>query len=134
VRPTSRLGRAARAPQLGYLLAGGSSFLLDFLTLYLLHGVAEIDLAVATTIAYLVGLVVNFAANRYLVFSRAQPLGRAAFRYGLLVALNYAATLVIVTTLPQVGISYLLAKVLAVAATLVWNFVAYQRWVFAGTS
>lgn len=126
-----RLTSAAGSPQVGYVLAGGSSLLLDLSALYVLHGLLGVDLAVSTTVAYLVGLVTNFAINRYVVFSRVLPLGRSAFRYGLLVAVNYAATLIVVTVLAHVGVPYLVAKLVAVGATLIWNFVAYQRWVFA---
>jgi putative flippase GtrA len=115
----------------GYLVAGGLSLLLDVATLFVMHGLLHIPLVVAVSIAYLAGLLSNYSINRYWVFSGADSLGRSAFRYGLLVAFNYAATVLIVTGLTAAGFSYIVGKLIAVGGTLFWNFLAYKHWVFS---
>jgi putative flippase GtrA len=116
----------------GYLVAGGLSLLLDIATLFVMHGLMHIPLIVAVSIAYLVGLFSNYSINRYWVFSGGgESLGRSAFRYGLLVAFNYSATVVIVAGLTSAGFSYIVGKLIAVGGTLIWNYLAYKHWVFS---
>jgi putative flippase GtrA len=128
---TSGVRRAAGLAQVGYLLAGGVSLLLDVTTLFVLHGLLRTQLAVATTIAYVVGLLCNYWINRWWVFAGSQSHGRSALRYGLLVVFNYSATIVIVTSLTAAGLPYVIGKLIAVGGTLVWNFLAYRHWVFS---
>ena len=53
-----------------------------------------------------------------------------ALRYGSLVAANYVITLAVVTTAGHVGDRYLVAKVVVVAGSTLWNFLLYRHWVF----
>ncbi len=104
--------------------------LLDVVTLVALRSGLGVPLAVATTIAYGVGLVSNFCLNRYVVFSSSQSVATSGVRYLTLVLLNYVMTVLIVTGGATAGIPYLVGKGIAVALTLVWNFLAYRHWVF----
>jgi putative flippase GtrA len=107
---------------------------LDISTLFVLHGLLGVNLAVATSIAYVTGLVSNYLVNRRLVFSSEGPHARSAMRYGLLVLFNYLATIIIVTIATSAGIPYLIGKFVAVGGTLIWNFLAYRHWVFTSAS
>lgn len=120
-----------RSGPVGYVLAGGGSMLLDVGTLVLLRSGLGVPLAVATTVAYLVGFVANFLLNRYVVFSSSTTVVSSGLRYTALVAFNYAMTLAIVTGAAALGVPYLVGKGAAVALTLVWNYLAYKTWVFA---
>jgi putative flippase GtrA len=127
----SRIQSVTGLAVVGYLVAGGLSLLLDIATLFVMHGLLHIPLIVAVSIAYLVGLFSNYSINRYWVFSGGESLGRSAFRYGLLVAFNYSATVLIVAGLTSAGISYIVGKFIAVGGTLIWNYLAYKHWVFS---
>lgn len=129
-RFTARARRIVGSARVGYLLAGGVSLSLDLASLFCLHGLLGLPLVPSTTIAYLVGLSTNYGINRVWVFNGGDFLGRSAGRYGLLVAFNYAATIMVVSSLTHAGASYIVAKVVAIAATVVWNFLAYRHWVF----
>ena len=116
---------------LGYVGVGGATTLLDVATLALLHGIVGIPLWLATTVAYLAGLVSNYALNRLLVFQSRASVVASGTRYLTLVILNYVLTVALVTGLVAIGVHYLVAKTVAITLTLIWNFVAYRYWVFA---
>jgi putative flippase GtrA len=119
-----------RREQVGYVLSGGISIGLDMATLWLLHGPLDVALDVATSAGYVVGLAANFGLNRWAVFGTESALHRSAARYLVLVAFNYAVTLAGVLALAEAGLPYLVARGVLAAATVLWNFVAYRRWVF----
>jgi len=117
-----------------YLVVGGLSIVIDVGLLYVLHGIAGVRLAVATTVAFLVSLVFNFVCNRITMGGSAtEQLTRHAVRYGVLVVVNLCITVAVVTGAQHAGVSYLLAKLGVVAAATCWNFALYRRWVFAPT-
>lgn len=113
-----------------FIVVGGVSYAVDTGTLFALHGPLGAGLAVATTVAYLLALVVNFSLNRAFAFGGGRPVGAALVRYLVLCAGSYAATLAIVIGLSGLGLNYLLAKTAAVALTATVNFVVCRCWVF----
>jgi putative flippase GtrA len=115
-----------------YLVIGGGSVVIDVGLLYVLRSVIGVQLGIATAIAFLASLVFNFVCNRVaMAGGQTKQLGRHAYRYGLLVLANLGVTVAVVTGAAQIGVPYLVAKLLVVAAATVWNFVLYRRWVFA---
>jgi putative flippase GtrA len=55
---------------------------------------------------------------------------RQLVRYFVLLGINYLATLGIIAVAQRIGVGYQVGKVAAVAVTTVWNYLAYQLWVF----
>ncbi|HET6826026.1 MAG TPA: GtrA family protein [Amnibacterium sp.] len=124
-----------RALLVRYLLIGGGSVVIDVGLLYVLHSLVGVQLSIATTIAFLVSLAFNFVCNRLtMAGSEAKQLLRHVYRYGLLVVVNLAITVAVVTAAPRFGVPYVIAKLAVVAASTCWNFVLYRRWVFTGSS
>lgn len=121
-----------------YLLVGLLSYLTDAGSLWLLHGVLSVPLAVATTVAYAASFVVNFGLNRNVVFpdgrDRGRGISRQLVRYVILVVANYLATLAIVLGLADAGLNYLAAKTIAVVVIAIGNYFAYRYWVFAASA
>ncbi|MEP6696701.1 MAG: GtrA family protein [Pseudonocardiales bacterium] len=113
-----------------FLLVGMVSYLADAGTLALLHGGAHVPLLVATSVAFAVGLAVNYALNRILTFDSDALIRYELFRYLVLVLANYVVTLVLVGGLSAAGTPYLLAKTISTAVLAVVNFLAYRSWVF----
>jgi putative flippase GtrA len=95
-----------------------------------LHGVLGISLAIATSVAFLATLAVNFGLNKVFSFRSSGLIRPAIVRYLLLVLVNYGATLLIVTGLTAAGLSYVVAKTLATVLNAVLNYLAYRHWVF----
>lgn len=114
-----------------YVLVGGLSYVTDAGGLWLLHGVAGVPLAAATTVAYAASFAVNFGLNRRVVFPGGRGMGTQLFRYVILVVANYIATMVVVLGLTGAGLNYLAAKTVAVVVIAVANYFLYRHWVFA---
>jgi putative flippase GtrA len=113
-----------------YVGVGLLSLLVDAGTLWLLFNVFHRPLWLATTAGFWLSFVVNFAANKYFTFGVRTDGRRQFTRYAVLVVLNYAANLGIVTGLASLGFPPVVAKVVAVALLTGLNFVAYRAWVF----
>lgn len=118
---------------LKFLVVGVVSFAIDYGLLLILHDAFGVQLNVATTIAYLTGLVVNFTLNKVWTFSApkgARQSAKQAFQYGVLVVFNLLATNVIVSAAAAGGVGPELSKPLATAAIMILNYVVYQRIIF----
>ena len=113
-----------------FLIIGVLSFILDAGTLYVTHGVLKMWLPLATTLAYAVAFTVNFSLNRLWAFGSTAGVTGQATRYIVLTGVNYLITLLIVNGLAALGMSYLLAKVIATAVIAGINYIAYRNWVF----
>lgn len=116
-----------------YLVIGVLSVAVDVGLLVLLAELVRLPLALATAVAFLASVALNFALNRVLAGSGGL-LGGQAVRYGLLLTANLALTVVVVVSAEAAGVSYVLAKTLVVVASTMWNYVLYRRWVFARTA
>lgn len=121
---------AARHSATRFLAVGVLSYAFDLGVLAALHGGLGVPLALATTLAFLSTLALNFGLNKVFAFRSTALAGPAFVRYLVLVAVNYATTLIMVTGLAWLGLSYLLAKTLAVIVNAVLNYFAYRYWVF----
>jgi putative flippase GtrA len=113
-----------------FLIIGVLSFAVDAGTLFLTHGVLKVWLPLATTVAYGLSFVVNFGLNRWWAFGSTGALRGQAARYLALVGVNFVITLLMVNGIAALGVSYLLAKVMATAVIAGVNYVAYRNWIF----
>jgi len=85
-------------------------------------------------LAFAVAFGFNFTVSRSWTFEAAGKEGKThqqLFRYGVLVGVNLALTLVIVAGFAAIGVNFLIAKVVAGVINAVGNFLAYRHWVFA---
>lgn len=98
--------------------------------LVLLAEVVGLPLPVATATAFLASVGVNFGLNRLLAGGTGL-LGRQVQRYALLLAANLVLTVLVVSGAEALGLPYVLAKGAVVAASTLWNYLLYRRWVFA---
>ncbi|MBM7504151.1 GtrA family protein [Agromyces aurantiacus] len=114
-----------------YLLAGLLAFAVDFGLLFVLRDVLGWPTAWAAGVAFLVSFAFTYTIQRTLGFMSHAPHGRALVRYTILVAVNTVATAVIVSLIDQTAAGWAIGKVVATAATTVWNYFAYRWWVFA---
>lgn len=115
---------------LTYLVVGVAGFAVDFGLLLLFREVVGAPVWLAATIAFWGSLGVVFLTNKYVTFSAQGSGHRQLVRYFVLLGFNYLATLAVLYVAERVGLGYQLGKVVAVAMTTVWNYLAYQLWVF----
>lgn len=114
-----------------YLFVGGSTFIMDFLLLFVLHGTWHVNLAVATTVAYWVSIAYNFILNRWWTFNQRerQNLSQHALLYACIIGFNYLFTVTFVS-LASHHIYYGLAKIMAVAIQMSWTYYIYKHYIF----
>jgi putative flippase GtrA len=114
-----------------YIFVGGTTFILDFGLLVILHQRISINLAVATSIAYWLSIIYNFILNRQWTFSvgEKEKLRKHLSSYLILLGFNYLFTVVSVSLLSHI-MYFGLAKVLAVAAQVTWTYPIYKNVIF----
>lgn len=118
-----------------YLFVGGSTFVIDFSILFVLHGKASTSLSIATSIAYWTSLIYNFLLNRWWTFSAGEnkDLRKHLLLYAVLLSFNYIFTLAFVDVLSH-SINYLLAKAMAVIIQMSWTYFIYKNVIFVSES
>lgn len=112
-----------------FSVVGLASTAVDVGVLWVLMGAGWL-LPAANVASYVAGGAVNFALNRRVTFPDAHGafaarLGRFALVSVVGLALNTGVTALLA---PLLGVT--LAKLLATAASLVWNFLAQRAWTF----
>lgn len=114
-----------------YLFVGGTTFILDFTTLFILHAHFGINIAIATSIAYWLSVMYNFSLNRWWTFSKAeqQSMQKHAAMYGALLGANYLFTVIFVSVVSHF-IYFGLAKALAVTIQISWTYYLYKNYIF----
>lgn len=124
--------RRHRKSMVKYVLVGGSTFVLDFVLLVLLHELVHLPVVVAATISYWTSIGYNFWLNRHWTFtaSATRSLRHHAVAYGALLLTNYLVTVGIIWGLGHLGIPYPIAKILAVGFSTSWTYVIYKKVIF----
>ncbi|MEI8057274.1 MAG: GtrA family protein [Actinomycetes bacterium] len=113
-----------------FLLVGGLSYVVDVSVLWAVVTLGGWALVVGTTAAFAAAFVVNYGLGRVWVFRAAGAHGPQVARYSALVALNYALTLVFMTSLTGFGVGLVIAKTISVAILAVLNFFVGRHWVY----
>ncbi|MFC4377603.1 GtrA family protein [Nocardia halotolerans] len=123
------LHRYVPATFLGFALINSFTFAVDLLLLTLLHGGFGLPVWLAVTLAYIVAFGLSFWLNRTFNFHSHAPMGRQAAVYVCVVAVNYLAFILGVSSvLTAFGVDYHLARVLAGGCEAVYMYCA-MRWV-----
>lgn len=122
-----------------FLVVGVSGTALDFVLLTLLK-VAGLATLAANTLSFSAGIVNNFLLNRWWTYAdaRTKSVGVQFGQFALVsligLLLNNAIMLLLEAPLDSLlqgaSWSYLVAKILATAVVIVWNFVANRYWTF----
>ena len=114
-----------------YLAVGGTTFVLDFGILFLLHGVFNLNLAGSTSVAYWVSIMYNFTLNRHWTFDAREKdsLKRHITTYFMLLVFNYLFTVGFVSIVGE-HINYIAAKALAVGISMLWTYYIYKHYIF----
>lgn len=110
-----------------YVFVGGIAFIADWGMMVFLHEAVRTNVYIATAIAFVFGLIVNFILSKIFVFQEAsEKTGTVGefIVYGIIGATGLLFTEVIMWLLLKIDILYMIAKVVAAAIVLVWNFVA----------
>jgi putative flippase GtrA len=124
------LDRVIAPNLLGFAVINGFTFTVDLTLLTALHD-AALPQWLAVTISYLTAFALSFVLNRTFNFRSHAPVRGQVGRYVLVVAMNYFALILGVSTgLYQLGMEYHLARILAGACEAVFMYCAMRWFVF----
>jgi putative flippase GtrA len=114
-----------------YLVVGGTTFIIDFGILYLLHGELKVNIAIATSISYWISIIYNFILNRYWTFDvrEKESLKKHISTYFVLLVVNYIFAVIFVSIMSHY-INYIIAKAIAVGIQMIWTYPIYKKLIF----
>lgn len=94
---------------------------------------AGVHYGFATSIGFIVGLIVNYLSHARFTF-KAQRSNASAFRYGILVLANYGLTLAFVVATEHWLANALIGKVISLPVIAVNGFFWSRIWVFKSSA
>lgn len=110
-----------------YLFVGGGAFIVDAGSLYVLY-LLGMDKFIATACGFILGLIVNFALSKLLVFKKEDAkVGSVVefIAYGAIGLIGLGLTELLIYFFTDIlPLHILLAKIFAAAIVLIWNFAA----------
>lgn len=131
VRGVAALAALARQ-FLAYVGVSLAALAVHYALLAALVEAGRADPVPAALAGYLAGAVVSYALNRRLTYASARPHAEATWRFGIVAAIGFGLTWLIMAGLTRVfGLPYLAAQVLATGVVVFWNFLGHRVWTFA---
>lgn len=130
------LHRAFHSTKLRFLFAGGSTAIVYFGLLYLLHDLLKRGNDLSVGVAYFVSTAYHFLCNKFFVHrddsldTAHQQLGK----YLILVALNYGITWSVTNAVFWMGGNVYAGVAASVSITLVFTYVVMRRAIFVSQS
>jgi putative flippase GtrA len=113
-----------------YFLVGGSAYVIEIGCLVILHKVLGLSPVSSVAISFWIGFITAFTLQKLVTFKDFSRDKRAITRqiagYSVLVAFNYAFTLMAVTILSDRFSVFIIRTAIIIIVTS-WNFVIYRR-------
>lgn len=115
-----------------YIFVGGAAFVADAGTLWICS--IWMHYLIAAAVAFLVGLAVNFALSKLLVFTAKSHSASVEFLvYGLIGAAGLLITEALMYVFTEkAGMYFMISKVITAAIVLIWNFAARKIILYRG--
>ena len=116
-----------------YTFVGGGAFLVDFSLLYLLTDKVELNYLLSATIAFIVGLLVNYFLSIYWVFTNSITSNKLLefLIFALIGGVGLLFTDLFMWIFTSIiGIYYLLSKIVTTIVVYLWNFFARKYIIF----
>lgn len=123
------LARIVPESFIGFAILNLTTFAVDMVVLAALFRIAHVPYPAATTIGYVVALLLAYVLNRWLNFHSRAPVGPQTARYAFVAAVNYFLLLQGVGSgLQALGVHYLVARLVAAVSEGIWVYVG-MRWI-----
>lgn len=113
-----------------YLLSGGSAFALDFGLVFVFKSLVGFSAWFSAALAFVISTVIAYFLQKIFTFGQKGDLGKSALRYLILLAFNTIMAAIIVQAFDTWFGLYLLGKIVAGAATVLWNYPLMRHWVY----
>lgn len=112
-----------------YVVVGGLAYLVEMGALFVLRDTFGLGAVTAVAISFWIGFVVAFLLQKFVAFqhhdTRPKVLARQLTVYSVLVAWNYAFTLVVAQIFANQASIFVLRTIVILIVT-VWNFAVYR--------
>ena len=116
-------------------VVGVIAFVIDYGLMVLLTELVGLNYLVSATISFTVSVIFNYVASMRYVFSHKEGMSRRR-EFVIFVVLSVIGlginNLLMWLGTSLMGISYLITKIFATAAVMVWNFVTRKKFLDAG--
>ena len=113
-----------------FLVVGGSATALQY---GLLVAGVNLELGPTTLIsggAFLISAVYNFFLTRSFTFRSRVAIGPAALRYATMIGVGLVLNTIVMMTLLQMGLYYVICQMVATLVILSWHYLVAGGWVF----
>jgi putative flippase GtrA len=117
-----------------YMISGGVYFWAGYLAFFFFDKGLHWDLWWAKITASVVGWAVNYALQRFWVFSNPRlhkHRVEVTTRYAIITLVDFLLDYLIVWGLKQIGITPYIGQFVSAGFFTVWNYLWYRFWVFA---
>jgi putative flippase GtrA len=122
------LGAIVAPTFVGFCVINGFTFGVDLTILTVLRGALGLPVPIAVTVAYSCAFALSYILNRMFNFRSHAPVGPQVATYVVVVAVNYLAFILGVTTaLTAIGVQYQLSRLAAGICEAVYMYSA-MRW------
>lgn len=115
-----------------YIIVGSATTGLDFLLVYIFVEYFHIFYLLSASLSIAIIFFISFSLNKYWTFNnREAKYFIHSIKYALSNIVSWIINLSVLALFVEVfEVWYLLAKVFATAAAVIWNFFIYRNWVF----
>ena len=106
-----------------------------YLVLILLVELLAVAPVLATTLAYVVGALINYYLNYHYTFSSDKPHMQSMVKFFTIAAIGMLFNgLIMDLGIRYLEVNYLISQVMATLVVLQWNFFANKFWTFSSTT
>lgn len=118
-----------------YMVGGGAQFWSGYAAFALFDAVLSVSFWPAKSLAYFLGVTVNYVLQRFWVFGQKRitkkQIETTAGRFYALMLVNFALDLAIVGGLRELGLTPYIGQFVSAGFFTVWNYLLFKLWVFA---
>ena len=113
-------------------VVGGLAFIIDYALLYILTEYGHIDVLFSSTISFSVSVIFNYICSLKWVFNPSQPQHFKDFIFFVILSVVGLGInqLIMWFGINQLGIYYMLVKLLATAIVMIYNFITRKIFLF----
>jgi putative flippase GtrA len=113
-----------------FVIVGAAATGIQYVILFMLVHWGMLDPVLASSIGFLVSSFANYFMNYHFTFRSTQRHGLTLMKFMTLAGIGLSLNSVVMRTLTQMGLHYLLAQVCATGVVLLSNFVGNSLWTF----